>query len=84
MKANAQILIQYKSRRDGLKSYGKVQHVPELFPGDLGYVRPLQKYMIEGDLTHSFYPSKWGSTWFIRLSVNQFELLSIEENATHP
>jgi hypothetical protein len=75
MKAHAKILIYYKSPRDGLKSYGKVQHVPELVPGDLGYVEPLHKYMIEGDKTQAFYPSKWGSTWFIRLSENQIELL---------
>lgn len=74
-KANARILIEYTSPRDGLKVYGKKKRVPKLLPGDVGRIEELSRLSIEGDKTHAFYPAKWDYTWMIRVSPNQFELL---------
>lgn len=72
MKANAKLLIKYKSPLDGLKSYGKKMNLPEVKIGDSGFVEPLSKLMINDDRTHAFYPSKWKYQWMFRVSVDQF------------
>jgi hypothetical protein len=75
-KANASILIDYKSSRDGLKVYGKVKKVEPLKPGDTGFVEPLSKLSIDGDKEFAFYPAKWGYTWMIKVSFKQFNYLN--------
>lgn len=40
--------------------------------GDKGFVEPLSRLSVDGDLTHAFWPSKWKYQWMFRVSAGQF------------
>lgn len=77
-KANSTINIEYSSPRNGLKVYGKKMTVPSIIPGDTGFAEPLGRLMRESnpEKTHAFYPSKWGYTWMILVSEDQFKFIN--------
>lgn len=80
---NAILKIEYKSKRDGLKVYGKTKSVPALNIGDFGFVEPLGRISLECNpgKTHAFYPSKWKYEWLIKVGPDDFE--PIQKVLTH-